>query len=168
MRLPRPPARPAMPAAGARAASSRLVPSGRPPPESWRPRAATGVPRAEVVTRSHPRNLGHEAGGGAPKWRIRHEVSPNSRRGSWHKPRAVDRGQRRAIQRDCMISLTRLAGSLGVRPTLTPTFSSASFLAWAVPADPEMMAPAWPIVLPSGAVNPATYATTGFVTFASM
>ena len=31
---------------------------------------------------------------------------------------------------------------LGVRPTRTPTFSSASFLACAVPADPEMIAPA--------------------------
>ena len=48
------------------------------------------------------------------------------------------------------------AVSLGVLPTRTPTFSSASFLAWAVPAEPEMIAPAWPIVLPSGAVNPAT------------
>ena len=31
-----------------------------------------------------------------------------------------------------------------------------------------MIAPAWPIVLPSGAVNPATYPTTGLVTCCSM
>ena len=31
-----------------------------------------------------------------------------------------------------------------------------------------MIAPAWPIVLPGGAVKPAMYATTGFVTSASM
>ena len=36
-----------------------------------------------------------------------------------------------------MTSRTRPAVPLGVRPTRTPTFSSASFLAWAVPADPE-------------------------------
>ena len=63
---------------------------------------------------------------------------------------------RRGAQRACMTSRTRPAVSLGVRPTRTPTFSRASFLAWAVPADPEMIAPAWPIVLPSGAVKPAT------------
>jgi len=45
-------------------------------------------------------------------------------------------------QRLCMTSRTSLAVPLGVRPTRTPTFSSASFLAWAVPADPEMIAPA--------------------------
>ena len=44
----------------------------------------------------------------------------------------------------------------GVLPTLTPTASRASFLAAAVPEEPETMAPAWPIVLPSGAVKPAT------------
>jgi hypothetical protein len=59
-------------------------------------------------------------------------------------------------QRPRMASRTRVAVSLGVRPTRTPTFSRASFLAWAVPADPEMIAPACPIVLPSGAVKPAT------------
>src|SRR5690606_19603376 len=49
-----------------------------------------------------------------------------------------------------------LAVSLGVLPTLTPAASRASFLAWAVPEDPDTIAPACPIVLPSGAVNPAT------------
>jgi hypothetical protein len=41
-----------------------------------------------------------------------------------------------------MTSRTSPAVSLGVLPTRTPTFSSASFLAPAVPADPEMIAPA--------------------------
>ncbi len=58
--------------------------------------------------------------------------------------------------RPCMMSRTIRAVSLGVRPTRTPTFSRASFFAWAVPAEPEMIAPACPMVLPSGAVNPAT------------
>ena len=50
----------------------------------------------------------------------------------------------------------RRAVSDGVLPTLTPAASRASFLACAVPEEPETMAPAWPIVLPSGAVKPAT------------
>jgi len=50
----------------------------------------------------------------------------------------------------------KLAVSLGVLPTATPTASNASFLAAAVPEDPETIAPACPMVFPSGAVNPAT------------
>jgi len=57
---------------------------------------------------------------------------------------------------DCMISRIRAAVSDGVLPTLTPAASRASFFACAVPAEPETMAPAWPMVLPSGAVKPAT------------
>ena len=60
------------------------------------------------------------------------------------------------VQARRMASRARLAVPLGVRPTRTPAFSRASFLAWAVPDEPEMMAPACPIVLPSGAVKPAT------------
>jgi len=44
----------------------------------------------------------------------------------------------------------------GVFPTRTPAASRASCLACAVPAEPETMAPACPMVLPSGAVKPAT------------
>src|SRR5699024_12273130 len=54
------------------------------------------------------------------------------------------------------ISRARRAVSLGVLPTLTPAASRASFFASAVPEEPETIAPAWPIVLPSGAVKPAT------------
>jgi hypothetical protein len=46
---------------------------------------------------------------------------------------------------------------------LIPAASSASFFASAVPDEPEMIAPAWPIVFPGGAVKPAMYAKTGFV-----
>jgi len=44
-------------------------------------------------------------------------------------------------QRLRMTSRTRRAVSLGVRPTLTPAFSRASFFAWAVPDEPVMIAP---------------------------
>ena len=56
-----------------------------------------------------------------------------------------------------------VAASVGFVPTAMPRASSASFFACAVPAVPEMIAPACPIVLPGGAVKPAMYATTGFV-----
>jgi hypothetical protein len=55
-----------------------------------------------------------------------------------------------------MISRNSSAVADGVLPTLTPAASRASFLAWAVPDEPETIAPAWPIVFPSGAVKPAT------------
>ena len=59
--------------------------------------------------------------------------------------------------------LSRRAGRLGGelrdlgrrRPDLDPAASSASFFACAVPDEPEMIAPAWPIVFPGGAVKPA-------------
>src|SRR5918997_647122 len=57
---------------------------------------------------------------------------------------------------DFMISRMSSAVSLGVLPTWTPAASRASFLASAVPVEPDTMAPAWPMVLPSGAVKPAT------------
>ena len=47
------------------------------------------------------------------------------------------------------------ATSVGVRPTRTPLLSSASALALAVPCEPDTIAPAWPMVLPGGAVKPA-------------
>jgi hypothetical protein len=53
------------------------------------------------------------------------------------------------------IPATSCAASVGVVPTRTPRASNASFFACAVPEEPEMIAPAWPIVFPCGAVNPA-------------
>ena len=70
--------------------------------------------------------------------------------------------------RGSKISRIRSAVSDGVLPTFTPTASRASFLAAAVPEEPDTMAPAWPMVLPSGAVKPATYPTTGLVTWSLM
>src|SRR5205823_14332334 len=60
---------------------------------------------------------------------------------------------------------TSSATSVGVVPTLIPTASSASFFAWAVPEEPEMIAPACPIVFPGGAEKPAIYEKTGFDMF---
>lgn len=62
----------------------------------------------------------------------------------------------RARSQPARISRASFAVSVGVLPTLTPAASRASFFAWAVPDEPETMAPAWPMVLPSGAVKPAT------------
>ena len=45
--------------------------------------------------------------------------------------------------------------SVGFCATATPAADSASILACAVPWEPEMMAPAWPILRPGGAVTPA-------------
>ncbi len=67
---------------------------------------------------------------------------------------AVDR--MRCCYSDFRISRARAAVSDGVLPTLTPAASRASFFAAAVPEEPETMAPAWPMVFPSGAVKPAT------------
>ena len=51
--------------------------------------------------------------------------------------------------------------SVGEPATRNPAASSAATLEAAVPAPPEMIAPAWPIRLPSGAVRPAMKATFG-------
>src|SRR5206468_5011868 len=53
------------------------------------------------------------------------------------------------------ISTAISATCVGVRPTRTPRDSSASIFACAPPLEPDTMAPAWPIVLPGGAVTPA-------------
>src|SRR2546423_1815956 len=53
-------------------------------------------------------------------------------------------------QREVMTSRISRAVSLGVLPTFTPAASSASFFASAVPEEPEMIAPAWPIGWPGG------------------
>ena len=58
--------------------------------------------------------------------------------------------------------------SAGVGATLTPAASSAAIFSAAVPLPPEMIAPAWPMRLPGGAVAPAMKAATGFFMFALM
>ena len=65
------------------------------------------------------------------------------------------RGADRRYARAPIASTASWAVSVGERPTRTPRASSASFFASAVPEEPEMIAPAWPICLPGGAVKPA-------------
>jgi hypothetical protein len=61
------------------------------------------------------------------------------------------------------MALTRVVPSCaGDGVTETPAASSAVILLCAVPFPPEMMAPAWPILRPGGAVTPAMKDTTGF------
>ena len=48
--------------------------------------------------------------------------------------------------------------------TGTPAADSAAILSFAVPCPPAMIAPAWPIRRPGGAVWPAMNATTGLRT----
>ena len=55
--------------------------------------------------------------------------------------------------------------SEGVSATAIPASFRAAFLASAVPLPPEIMAPAWPILRPGGAVAPAIKAATGFLQF---
>src|SRR6188768_316749 len=52
--------------------------------------------------------------------------------------------------------------SLGVGATRTPAASSAAILSLAAPLPPLMIAPAWPMRLPGGAVVPAMKPATGF------
>ncbi len=52
-------------------------------------------------------------------------------------------------------SLSALPMSARLFTVLTPASSSAANLSSAVPLPPEIMAPAWPIRLPGGAVTPA-------------
>jgi hypothetical protein len=48
---------------------------------------------------------------------------------------------------------------------MMPACSSAAYFSFAVPLPPEMIAPAWPMRRPGGAVAPAMKPTTGFLTF---
>jgi hypothetical protein len=113
--------------------------------------------RVELVTRPKSDNGGATRHGATP-------TTPGSvsagDRAAWDRTKAQRKARtfhrRRLWSQPGMTSRARRAVSLGVRPTRTPTFSSASFLAWAVPDEPDTMAPAWPMVFPSGAVNPAT------------
>ena len=53
--------------------------------------------------------------------------------------------------------------SAGLFTTCTPALVSASIFSAAVPCPPAMMAPAWPMRRPGGAVWPAMKPTTGFL-----
>ena len=54
--------------------------------------------------------------------------------------------------------------SAGLSATSMPAASRAAIFSAAVPLPPEMIAPAWPMRLPGGAVRPAMKAATGLVT----
>ena len=104
--------------------------------------------------RCEPALVGRAAGRAAPRARghrrHRRKTSDSGRRRRARRPRVPLTGQ---PPRSSRISA---AVALGVLPTRTPAASSASALAAAVPDEPETIAPAWPMVLPSGAVKPAT------------
>ena len=53
--------------------------------------------------------------------------------------------------------------SAGLFTTVTPAPLSAAIFSASVPCPPAMMAPAWPIRRPGGAVWPAMKPTTGLV-----
>ena len=123
-------------------------PGGQRSPGVDAARRATGEPDEGATDVSYPRDDSAAATGsyGAGP---RNGLGRTSRWGG-----TVD--VRRERQRFLTISRISSAVSDGVLPTLTPTASRASFLACAVPEEPDTMAPAWPMVLPSGAVKPAT------------
>src|SRR4030095_9504415 len=56
----------------------------------------------------------------------------------------------------------------GLLTSVAPAVSSAFIFSAAVPLPPAMMAPAWPMRRPGGAVWPQMNATTGFLTCALM
>src|SRR5437870_5227741 len=58
--------------------------------------------------------------------------------------------------------------SAGLRTVVIPDASMARIFSAAVPFPPEMMAPAWPIRRPGGAVCPQMKPTTGFLKFFSI
>ncbi len=88
--------------------------------------------------------------------RVHDEVQHSQRAGEPEPGRWVPAAPARGYDRFCRIERASAAVADGVLPTCTPAASSASFFAAAVPEEPDTIAPAWPIVLPSGAVNPAT------------
>ena len=72
----------------------------------------------------------------------------------------VDRTDARVQLRETDLHSKRLAPSssprsASERTVRTPAFSSAANFSAAVPLPPEMIAPAWPMRLPGGAVTPA-------------
>src|SRR5499426_3624612 len=77
----------------------------------------------------------------------------------------LDDGQRALRHRP--ITLTMVAPmSAGLFTSVAPASSSAFIFSAAVPLPPAMIAPAWPIRRPGGAVWPQMNATIGFLTFA--
>src|SRR5579871_5021447 len=63
------------------------------------------------------------------------------------------------------ISLKVLPSRAGEGETRMPAASIAAILSSAPPLPPEMIAPAWPMRRPGGAVRPAMKPTIGFLVF---
>src|SRR3954470_15262896 len=80
-----------------------------------------------------------------------HQEDPNPS----GRPAATAAGRPDSCAQPPRISTAMSETSVGVRPTRTPLASSASAFACAVPALPDTIAPAWPMVLPAGAVKAA-------------
>src|SRR6202171_4829852 len=122
---------------GTSPAAERTGVSGQVVERTWR-RAEVCCLEQEVHARVHePEHEGSE----------QREVAQSL---SGHGPVQGDR-QRHHLSRPTMSSV--------VSATATPALRNASSLLLAVPRLPEMMAPAWPMRLPSGAVRPEMKAT---------
>ena len=135
-------------------------------PRTPAPRGGTDPGRGPDPERAHERDVRdrererrHRGEDADPRDQQEDQEPPKDRR----SPSGVLVGDRRAPtrRRHDRAARTSSATSVGVRPTRTPAASSASALAAAVPLEPVMIAPAWPIRLPGGAVKPAMYDTTG-------
>src|SRR5690606_33795691 len=72
------------------------------------------------------------------------------------------------IPRSCRTFWRVRPSTAGLGATVMPADSMARILSSAEPWPPEMIAPAWPMRLPGGAVRPAMKPTTGLVTCSSM
>ena len=77
-------------------------------------------------------------------------------------PDGWDRSSRQLLTKVATV----LPSSAGVAAMAMPASRSAAIFSAAVPLPPLMMAPAWPMRLPGGAVWPAMKAATGFFMFA--
>src|SRR5579863_7132608 len=78
------------------------------------------------------------------------------------KPGPLHAGRRGAQAGSYSTDFSRVAISAGFLVTLMPHSSITASFSVAVPLPPEMMAPAWPMRFPAGAVTPAMNPTTGF------
>src|SRR5204862_8273120 len=99
-----------------------------------------------------------QGAGGPPGRKARRS---GAARGTQHQQhdhsRGTATGHHATLEYQSAATTSRISSaiSVGFCPTLAPAASRASILAWAVLLEPEMMAPAWPIFLPGGAVTPA-------------
>ena len=77
-------------------------------------------------------------------------------------PRAIENAPSGSGGSCYSTDFSNLPISAGLRVTLIPHSSITASFSCAVPLPPEMIAPAWPMRFPGGAVTPAMKPTTGF------